>query len=696
MSGALLKGSTALVCLLLTAPAFSADIGLGSGRDGPFLANDAGVLVNSYAIVVAPVAAGATSVAVPSTQGFHAGDLVMLLELGTAATPDSGDGTPVDLAALGDVGQFELTRIQSIIGTTIVFVAPLGISLALPAEVIRVPEFIDVTVPAGASVVAAPWDGANGGVLAFVATGNVTVNGTLGANAAGYRGGPKVLAAATSGCSGFDLAPTGGAPKGEGVVAARFGPTGTGRGNVANAGGGGVCDASGGGGGANGGLGGKGGLSGDGARDVGGFGGAPLVGSAKDFLTFGGGGGAGHWSYSGNPPSEPQGGRGGGIVWFHAASLAGTGRIEALGQTAFGNNAGGAGGGGAGGTLVVRVVGTAECGALDARGADGAPMLNQYNAIGPGGGGGGGRIFLQGASTSGCPTDVRSGIAGTAAYNLGDPFFGATPVTNSQVGFVGSVEALATPFDPDAGADGGVGADGGAGDGGANDAGLPADGGLGDAGASDAGSAVDAGADGGGLPVDGGGVDAGTGSADAGTDGGLSDGGAEEDGGGDGGAADDGGASADAGTTDDGGVDGGNSLGDGGAAGPRFTSSPNATAWCGLPYRYSPSRSPVVDAPGPVTFLVRDAPGAPLPAGLTVDAETGEVRWIPSGAQEGPQAFDLVASGPSGETAQRVSVTVECPEVRGTVVGCGCSAPAGWPGLALLAVALRGVRRRRQ
>ncbi len=89
-----------------------------------------------------------------------------------------------------------------------------------------------------------------------------------------------------------------------------------------------------------------------------------------------------------------------------------------------------------------------------------------------------------------------------------------------------------------------------------------------------------------------------------------------------------------------------------GRSGPVFTTEPPTEATVAAPYAYDPS----VVASGEVSW---SAPVAP--SGLTIDPESGAVRWIPSSSQIGPQAITIRATEQDGGafTDQSFVVTVE-------------------------------------
>ncbi len=324
-------------------------------------------------------------------------------------------------------------------------------------QVIRMPQFDNLTIGVGGSINTLSWNGTLGGVVALDVNNTLTVNGQINAAERGFRGG--VIENLTT-ASGTDVTAFRGtvgqlgAEKGESIIGfqteydannGRFA-----RGAPANGGGGGTSHNGGGGGGANGdnGLswtgqgnpdsgvmdvwapawnldpnpalnasttssgGGRGGYSygrnnqnalvtppgssswgGNSRRERGGLGGRPLPFDDVGRIFFGGGGGAG----DGNNNQAGAGGSGGGLIYVITSSLTGTGTINANGQnglnTAGGGNNDAPGGGGAGGTIVISANSTTASINLTATGGKGGDQLPIGNENEGPGGGGGGGVI---------------------------------------------------------------------------------------------------------------------------------------------------------------------------------------------------------------------------------------------------------------------------------------------------------------
>jgi uncharacterized protein (TIGR03382 family) len=374
---------------------------LGDGKDGSKTITGE-ESINLYTRVTSDLSAGATFIPVTSSTDFKPGRLVMVYQA-TGLTSKSSKNTDINISK-DSAGRWELARLSDTVGFGMLHLAsPLVHSYAAGAtQVISVPEYSDVTVSSTGILTGPAWnkvpgDKATGGVLAFLATGEVKIEGRVDMKAKGFPGGQYV---ATTACPGEGQ-------KGKGIAyQAGEEDTYVGRDRLANGGGGGVCDQSGGGGGGNGGMGGQGGNSATG-KMVGGLGGGWLeVGKDYDALThlsLGGGGGAGHGTRAVLSSEVRAGGAGGGIIFIRGRTLTvtDTGFIRANGEDGQGvkDAAIGGNGGGAGGSIYLRFSSEVACarGAkVEAKGGEGShTKVDNKTFLGPGGGGGGGFARLQ-------------------------------------------------------------------------------------------------------------------------------------------------------------------------------------------------------------------------------------------------------------------------------------------------------------
>jgi hypothetical protein len=299
-------------------------------------------------------ARGATTVTVSNLVGaFSAGALVLLHQ-----TQD----------ASGAAGQYEFRRVASMVGTTVTFDAPLVNAYATRdapfarAQMVRVQEARNVLVPAGTTLTARAWNGNTGGILALVASGTVTVQGTVTMDARGFRGrGHACTYRCGRGFQGEGLVGLGGVE-----IAAN--------GNGGGGGGRGQDDASGGGGGhasagINGGNG-SGGACAE-ARPIPGGRAGALAGVAdlSGAFFFGGAGGEGGADEDGGFPGA--GGAGGGAIVIRSTAITVSGVLSANGGSGNpGNQAAcggtgcgmGGGGGGAGGSVRLQAITTVAFG----------------------------------------------------------------------------------------------------------------------------------------------------------------------------------------------------------------------------------------------------------------------------------------------------------------------------------------------
>ncbi len=459
-----------------------------------------GGVVNTYYPGTASAAKGATSISVGTPTGAAGtitnGTELLVIQRQDASINDSntvayGNGyTGAGFTTINNAGNYEFVTATGPIAAGVVPIKGAGPTNGLvfaytaaaasagkgqsTFQVVLVPQYLSASLGA---LVATPWNGTTGGIVALDIAGQLNLNGgSVIVDGQGFRGGAgmQLTGAAGSNADYWHVSPAtytgvaeGGVDgsKGEGVAGTpewvEFNqtylqttsnyPSGTAgtdgsmaRGAPGNAGGGGTDadpgandDNAGGGGGGNGGSGGFGGDSWNSNLSTGGEGGS-LFPATIDRIAMGGGGGAGTRNNSDTDNQASGGAAGGGIIFIRADSLSGNATMTANGMAAYNGTANDAGGGGgAGGTIVVLAANGGESGlTLQANGGRGgnawqAETYTLGNRHGPGGGGGGGVVLVSGAPASvsvtagtngltenpGVPYGATSGAAGTSAAN---------------------------------------------------------------------------------------------------------------------------------------------------------------------------------------------------------------------------------------------------------------------------------------
>jgi PKD repeat protein len=328
------------------------------------------------------------------------GQQVLVIQMQGAVINQQNNASYGTITNLNNAGRYEFNRILSITGNTLQLEGALlhDYDLAGQVQVVSVPEYESVIVQS--DLIAAPWDGQTGGVLALQVTDTLVLQADLEVSGSGFRGGQ--VQSPESDCIWFlnendyayEVGNWRGSWKGEGVTA-YIGGEELGRGALANGGGGGNDHNTGGGGGALLTAGGSGGLQSPPSvfgcgGDYPGVGGKALT--YSDQLWMGGGGGAGHTDDLG---AGSAGGNGGGILILQAGYLEGNGfALRANGAAAADASGDGAGGGGAGGTIVVLADAWDGSLSVSAKGGQGGDTDNVADrCFGPGGGGSGGAVF---------------------------------------------------------------------------------------------------------------------------------------------------------------------------------------------------------------------------------------------------------------------------------------------------------------
>ncbi|HEY7021245.1 MAG TPA: hypothetical protein VH349_09010 [Ktedonobacterales bacterium] len=355
----------------------------GDGSDGPLTLFAS--ITDSPLDATCTGSAGATSLSFDNASGSFA----------------SSTGKPILIhqSQGSGAGNWETNKIVSVSGGTTgtLFLAnALSNGYSSGAQVIVLPQYTNVTINSGVNWVAKAWNGSKGGIVAFLATGTVTINGTIsadglnGSNANG-SGAPTPGGSGRGFRGGSSDSPGQNGWQGEGV-------NGTGAQITSangNAGGGGYesSDAgpnpgAGGGGGGNGSIGSNGTASN--SSSIGGAGGATAGTLSLSNMVFGGGGGGGA-VYTGN--SGGGGGGGGGIIYIAGASIVlnSSGVLSALGGNGGAGDVGlGGGGGGAGGSILLIRQSESLSGAFHVDGGAGGP-----SGSAPGGAGGSGRVAVR-------------------------------------------------------------------------------------------------------------------------------------------------------------------------------------------------------------------------------------------------------------------------------------------------------------
>lgn len=340
----------------------------------------------------------------------------------TNASFAAGDKIMIHQTRGTNAGTYELNDIQAYTAGTITTKTPLKATYTSGAQVRVLKEYTDVTINSGKTYTAKAWNGTVGGILAFYASGTVTITGNIEASEKGFRGGQAVTSVGGSDVEGYCGEGTGGAST-SGQQTSNG--NGGGGGNYVSASG----DAF-------------GGAAGGHARE-GNDSGAdeqpappePIEGGLASgsenltTMTFGGGGGSGS-AISGSY-SSGSGGNGGGIVAIFGKTIAAiTGSIKVNGEDGETANTGsGQGGGGAGaaGTVLIKCQ-TAALGTQKIE-AHGGQKGSGSAVSGASGSKSEGRIHV----------DYLTSVSGTT-YNLRDSTYGFIDpaYTSSQDDSLGS------------------------------------------------------------------------------------------------------------------------------------------------------------------------------------------------------------------------------------------------------------------
>ncbi|MBW1298793.1 DUF7507 domain-containing protein [Aquimarina litoralis] len=401
------------------------------GKDGDLTVTTANTILNTYSPVTSDVSAGDTTVDVNDVTadlgGLVSGDLVLIYQAQGATINTTNTVNYGDITDYGSSGLYEFAYVSSVSINTITLTCAIANSyfVAGRTQVIKVPQYDTLTIDAGASVSALPWEdfagSRRGGVVVIIAN-TIDINGDIDTSGLGFRGG--VIDNNTS-ATGANLetdyvtsVSNDSAEKGESIVGfqtdydalgGRYG-----RGAPANGGGGGNGHNAGGGGGSNGNNGNVW-FNGAGVMCSGCTGAAawtldPDYIANGNALTNSSGGGRGGYSFGssnqdaltlapgssawGGDRRDPVGGLGGrplianeqNRIFLGGGGGAGDGNNNASQDAANG-----------GGVILLGANAITGSGNIIANGANALPTVPGHNDA-PGGGGGGGSIVLRAAS----------------------------------------------------------------------------------------------------------------------------------------------------------------------------------------------------------------------------------------------------------------------------------------------------------
>ncbi|MBU0758151.1 MAG: DUF2341 domain-containing protein, partial [Nanoarchaeota archaeon] len=312
----------------------------GDGSDGELNVSSPETVVNNYTYLTGNEGVGNITLTVYDASAFSEGDEILIMQ--------------VQNSSGGKAGLFEIKEIDSIEGDYITLTSAIENSYysgtfdstsSTSTQIVRIPEYTNVTVNSGTSIVAKDWDGYSGGVVIFRSKGAVQIEGNINVSENGFRGG-----AYKSYPGGWSYGYRGEGYKGSrnsGTVTAvdsaggAGDPGSSGHGNGAGGGGGGYADA------------GEDGQTSDdnGGADPPGDGGFGAGNANLTIIHFGGGGGTG--GQHDTAGSTGPGGDGGGIVMIYSYNINGSGSILSYGGDAAASSGTykGGSGGGAGGTI---------------------------------------------------------------------------------------------------------------------------------------------------------------------------------------------------------------------------------------------------------------------------------------------------------------------------------------------------------
>ena len=163
----------------LTAGVVAAYYGTGTDGDVSF-STGMNYIDDVRSTVTGSNSSGSSTLELDSLAGLVVNDEVLIITMQDDNTSNNS------------VGTFEFKIISSINSSTLTFTESLlndyNASSTVKHQVIKVPNYNNVTISSGATLTAHPWDGSTGGIVCFRASGQIDNSGTITVNEIGYRG----------------------------------------------------------------------------------------------------------------------------------------------------------------------------------------------------------------------------------------------------------------------------------------------------------------------------------------------------------------------------------------------------------------------------------------------------------------------------------------------------------------------------
>ncbi|MEO0470008.1 MAG: hypothetical protein AAF206_10345, partial [Bacteroidota bacterium] len=155
------------------------------GGDGNLVLSSDSVL-NRYVKVIADASIGDTTVQIMDADLLDDpafGDLVMIVQMQGASINSTNDRTWGSVSSLNNAGNYEFAYIKAVDfeANQISFCSPLTKDYASSGNVqlIKVPEYTDLTINSGTKVTSEKWNGITGGIVVIHASGTVTIDGEI-------------------------------------------------------------------------------------------------------------------------------------------------------------------------------------------------------------------------------------------------------------------------------------------------------------------------------------------------------------------------------------------------------------------------------------------------------------------------------------------------------------------------------------
>ena len=167
------------------------------GKDGALTLSTNTTIVNQYASISNNISIGQNTISVTSIADLNTplnltcGDLLLIYQSQGADMITTNNSNYGSISNYNSAGFFELKHVSSVNGNTITLNSTTtnSYSISGKTQVVKVPQYLNLTINSSAVLSSTAWNGAKGGVIVIHSKDSVVLNGKIYNTGKGFKGG---------------------------------------------------------------------------------------------------------------------------------------------------------------------------------------------------------------------------------------------------------------------------------------------------------------------------------------------------------------------------------------------------------------------------------------------------------------------------------------------------------------------------